>query len=339
MEKTIKIFITFYFITALCLILNAQKNISIQELVKILKINSKHTSNKLNKEQILAADQLYTLSKSKQSEIIQEIKTQKIGYICHEIADWFFTHYKFNEAIYFYKLALHNKGNLCKTSIPSYISAIRKRIRRRINLIQDNFDFNGEPLKIYVKALKTMNTQKTQKYKLLEQIKKNYPTSKIIDDVDFKIGVADLFILEGYNNLIQYWKNFLLVHPKSSLCPEVKSRLSWIYYNEGLENERDGKMQEAEKNYTLFIQQPVIHGDKVHNMYSMLGVFFERRGKLELAKQSYIKQAYSGNYVFINLKEFFEKYYSYDEFIKFLNEESKKDENGFFAEYLKNFKN
>ncbi len=245
-------------------------------------------------------------------------------------ADWFFEHKDFNRALQYYEKSLTEKYEI---DHPSIQSSNYEHAQYRIALIKENNnEKNLEPLRMYVDGLLTEGGRWKEKIDIMQAIKDLYPDSDILDDADYATWEA-VWHAKGKAALVPFWKKFLSDYPDSPLYKKAQISLTRLYNSFGIDCQREGLDDEAEKWYRLFLAQPQLGCSMEYEFeYLPAAEFFEKRGQLYLAEIAYIMNVRSytiwsgGN----RLGAFYEKYYSLQKYIDFLKY------NGFEVERMMN---
>ena len=296
-----------------CALIDKKNPGSITQSLSALKVAPQFWHSSLTRAQISAADSIYALPESEYSALVEQLKAEKMGGSAFVAGGWYFRNKQFDKAGFFYELALSDIWNF--STIHSKCTAIASVARRRIDLINNNQDYESRPLELYAEAVAGSND--IQKRQLLKRIKEKYPESSIIDDVDFKIGTY-LYPACNHPDLAEYWEDFLTRYPQSPLRARAERRLTIVYFNLGVEKSKTGELAEAEKYYLYVLERAPVFD---HYLFAIVAEFFEGRGRLDLAEQAYKKGLHLGwpdAYVALGL--FYEKHYSLERYIEFLEE-------------------
>lgn len=298
-----------------CAFVDKKNPDSIAQSLSALKVvDPQFWHSSLTRAQIFAADSIYALPGSEYSALVEQLKAEKMGGSAFVAGGWYFRNKQFDKASFFYELALTDIWNFSSTH--SKCTAMASAARSRIDLISNNRDYGGKPLELYAEAV--TGRYPIQNRQLLEHIKEEYPESRIIDDVDFKIGTY-LYPACNHPDLARYWEDFLTRYPQSPLRARAEKRLTIVYFNLGVKKSKTGELAEAEKYYLYVLERAPVFD---HYLFAIVAKFFEGRGRLDLAEQAYKKGlhlGWPGAYAALGL--FYEKHYSLERYIEFLKEE------------------
>lgn len=287
-----------------------------------IKANSEMDAYMLEPETVSAGEQFYRHFEADREAAIELINEKQAGRFLLPYADWFFADKQFERALFYYNLVISTHWD---TGVDSLNQALRRRVRYRLAIIEENQDENeGQLLEMFADAIGfNRHEDWEQRRRRLEHIRQYYPHSKIADDVVFAL-CERLEYTVGLEGLADYWEEFLRMYPDSPLCERVQKRLTHTYHNLGVESSRAGDYEKAQRWYRVFLQQPVMHAYKYHYTYFGVGEFFEERGKLEQAEQAYKMGVYSwGLPAYPGLGMFYERHYGVGKYIEFLKEEGK----------------
>lgn len=296
-----------------CAFIDKKNPDSIAQSLSALKVGPQFWHSSLTRAQISAADSIYALPGSEYSALVEQLKAEKKGGAAFVAGGWYFRNKQLDKARFFYRLSLTDIWSFSSTH--SKCTAMASVARSQIDLISNNQDYGGRPLKLYAEAV--TGRYPIQNRQLLERIKEKYPESSIIDDVDFKIGTY-LYPAMNHPDLARYWEDFLTRYPQSPLRVKVGKRLTIVYFNLGVKKSKTGELAEAEKYYLYVLERAPVFD---HYLFAIIAKFFEGRGKLDLAEQAYKKGLHLGwpdAYVALGL--FYEKHYSLERYVEFLEQ-------------------
>jgi hypothetical protein len=263
----------------------------------------------LTAAQIAAAEALCRLSESYRPAIVAAIKSRRMGGFVFAAADWHFRNQYLDKACLLYELALEDFNNF--GDHPVLCDTMAQTARYRATLCRDHRDFGSEPLRLYAQAIG--GGDPLLKRQMLRQITELYPKSKMIDDVDFALGIE--LYPPNRPELARYWEEFLKTHPDSPLQNEVDRRLTIVYYNLGVRATAEDEPEAAARWFRLVVDRPAVLDSYA---YRMIAEFFESRGELALAEQAYIKGVDGALPDHGALALFYERHYGLGAYIKFL---------------------
>lgn len=181
-------------------------------------------------------------------------------------------------------------------AIKVYRKIIKKNIGRkeyaeyRIKFIEENMDYNYEPLKLFIEIERKLKWQYEQQIVKLQKLIKDYPKSTLVDDAYFLMAECfhhgyreyyDIEFPEGINKSLNTYKLIVERYPFSDMADDAQYMRGLLYWILG---DWEKAIEEYEKVIKLF-------SDRTQQILSMAKIHSEQTTRATTASLSQFKIA------------------------------------------------